>query len=340
MTSYSSIPRRFDRTQAYLYLKGWTNKLFNPNTNKDALRVLLLASIDNDYVEGCAKSLHACGQTVRNHLKQQNPQSLLQVNQQVIHQMKQRGALNKPIMLAVDWHDEMYYGDPKAEGVVGAQPKHGSSYAYRFATASVLLNGERLTLALTPMLDKKIFGHAKRLLDCVFELGVKVKLVLFDRGYYSIELIQYLQALNVGFIIPLPELMKGLVEGEDKPYRTKTHKKRSSQQVSFRLVTLRDRGKFYIFGTNTCLGPKRIRKSYRRRWGIETSYRMIGIFLAKTTSKLYRLRQLYFFLAVVLYNLWVLRNFRRRRSVSAHSLVFSVRLCLALSCLPDVEAGG
>jgi hypothetical protein len=61
--------------------------------------------------------------------------------------MKQKGALNKPLTLAVDWHDEMYYGDPKAEGIVGAMPKQGSCFVYRYATISVLQNGQRLTLA-------------------------------------------------------------------------------------------------------------------------------------------------------------------------------------------------
>jgi hypothetical protein len=37
--------------------------------------------------------------------------------------------------------------------------------------------------------------------------------------------------------------------------------------------------------------------------GIEASYRMIGQFHAKITSKLYRLRKLYFHLAVLLFNI-------------------------------------
>ena len=67
---------------------------------------------------------------------------------------------------------------------------------------------------------------------------------------------------------------------------------------------------------------------------------MIGLFLAKTTSKRYGLRKLYFFLAVVLYNLWVLRNFRSKRAVSVYALKHRVRLSLVLSVLPDLEAGG
>jgi len=67
---------------------------------------------------------------------------------------------------------------------------------------------------------------------------------------------------------------------------------------------------------------------------------LIGLFLAKTTSKLYALRKLYFFLAVVLYNLWVFWNFRRRLVVSVYDLKFAVRLFLVLVWLPDLESGG
>jgi hypothetical protein len=75
--------------------------------------------------------------------------------------MKKRDALSKPLTLAIDWHDIMYYGNPSSQGVVGAVRKNGSNLAYRFATASVLVNGERVTLAVAPMLDKCILGHVK-----------------------------------------------------------------------------------------------------------------------------------------------------------------------------------
>jgi hypothetical protein len=52
--------------------------------------------------------------------------------------MKQKGAQAKTRTLAVDWHDEMYYGNLHPEGIVGAMPKQGSTPAYRFATISVL----------------------------------------------------------------------------------------------------------------------------------------------------------------------------------------------------------
>lgn len=343
MVSYGSIPRKCDRAEAYLYLKEWTDKLFeckNTKRNQDVARVLLTASLDNDYVEGCAQSLQLCGQTVRNHLKQQNPTRFLQVNREVIEKMKKQGALTKPLTLAIDWHDEMYYGDPTAEGVVGAVRKNGSNHAYRFATANVLVNGQRLTLAVTPMLDRCALWHVQQLLACIAELGLTIKLLLFDRGYYSTALIRFLNEAGFKYIIHIPWHGLPLKAGVDRLHTTTTHKNKVSEQATFRLVTVRQKRKLLIFATNTSFKCRKLRKTFRRRWGIETSYRLIGLFLAKTTSKRYVLRKLYFYLAVVLYNLWVLRNFRNKQVVSVYALKCEVGLFLVLSVLPDLESGG
>ena len=52
----------------------------------------------------------------------------------------------------------------------------------------------------------------------------------------------------------------------------------------------------------------RFAKLYRKRWGIETSYRVKGNFRPKTTSRRYVIRMFYFMFSVCLYNLWVLVN--------------------------------
>jgi hypothetical protein len=254
--------------------------------------------------------------------------------------MKQKGALSKPLILAVDWHDEMYYGDPKAEGIVGAMPKQGSCLAYRYATISVLQNGERFTLTVVPMLDRYIFPHVKRLLDCVFELGLSVELLLFDRGYFSTELINYLKEANIKFIMHMPWHRDPLKPGTDMVYTTTSTKKAKAEQATFRVVAVAHKGKVLVFATNTSFRRCRLHRLFRKRWGIETSYRLIGLFLAKTTSKLYVVRRLYFFLAVVLYNLWVFWNFRRRRVVCVYDLKVAVRLCFVLFWLSDLESGG
>ena len=47
---------------------------------------------------------------------------------------------------------------------------------------------------------------------------------------------------------------------------------------------------------------------FRRRWGIETSYRVKGDFRPRTTSKNYIVRSFYFLFSVCMYNLWVVLN--------------------------------
>ncbi|MFP3130016.1 MAG: hypothetical protein RXR51_00295 [Nitrososphaeria archaeon] len=45
-------------------------------------KVIVLSSITNSYVEGTALSVDVCGQTVRNNLKQQDPESVLKYNEE------------------------------------------------------------------------------------------------------------------------------------------------------------------------------------------------------------------------------------------------------------------
>ena len=61
---------------------------------------------------------------------------------------------------------------------------------------------------------------------------------------------------------------------------------------------------------------KRLPNDYRRRWGIETGYAGVETFRAKTTSKNHSLRLLYFFYALILYNVWLLANLILARKFS------------------------
>ena len=99
-------------------------------------------------------------------------------------------------------------------------------------------------------------------------------------------------------------------DGDDLIYKTNSKRKRPDEQATFRIVAVKDRNELLVFATNTDLKPKSIRRMFRKRWAIETSYRMINQFLPKTTSKLYSLRKL-FYLAVLLYNIWVFMNYKR-----------------------------
>ncbi len=49
-----------------------------------------------------------------------------------------------------------------------------------------------------------------------------------------------------------------------------------------------------------------IPEEYRYRWEIETSYRVEDEFEAKTTSRNFTLRVIYFMVGYIIYNLWII----------------------------------
>jgi len=62
-------------------------------------KVIVLSSITNSYVEGTASSIDVCGQTVRNNLKEQDPERVLKYNEE-IKKMRKMGAFKKPVIVA------------------------------------------------------------------------------------------------------------------------------------------------------------------------------------------------------------------------------------------------
>ena len=74
-----------------------------------------------------------------------------------------------------------------------------------------------------------------------------------------------------------------------------------------------------VFATNLRVGPEEAEsfcRRYSRRWQIENEYKSIKHdFIAKTSSKDYRVRLFYFVFAVLLYNIWRLTNFLLKSGV-------------------------
>lgn len=59
--------------------------------------------------------------------------------------------------------------------------------------------------------------------------------------------------------------------------------------------------------------PKSLQFIYKQRWGIETAYRQVHMFLAVTTSRNFGVWVFQMGLAVLLFGLWVQLNWQRVR---------------------------
>lgn len=229
------------------------------------------------------------------------------VFEEQVNELKRKGLLNRPVPIAFDWHDQPFYGEHEsAEMVHGISSKNGSSYAYQYLTASILVDGRRLTVVLTPIKSRAyMLTYIDDALNRIRNMGVKVQFLLFDAGFTSVALPIHLQERGYTYAMRFSsnDVTKrmGLEDGEETLYPS---------DKPFRIIRVDDprAGKSYLFATNMICKPRTVLKRYKRRWGIETSYREHNEFLAKTTSKDYTVRLLYYAIAVCIYNAWCVFN--------------------------------
>lgn len=231
----------------------------------------------------------------------------------------------RPQEVAIDFHDEPYYGrcDPHAPDnwVCRGEAQAGTTYFYRCATAYIMQRDARYTLAVVfvkPSDDKVTL--LERLLTYVRELGVRIRCLYADKGFCAIPVLRWLLAQRIPALVAAPIRGKrggtrALCQGRSS-YRT-THTFQSADhgalsvpvsvvRTSQRRRSGQRRDAWLVY---VCLDvsdpPGRVRKRYRRRFGIESSYRLLEQVRARTTSPSAGLRFLLLGLALLIVNVWI-----------------------------------
>src|SRR5204862_8013641 len=84
------------------------------------------------------------------------------------------------------------------------QAKSGTTHFHAYATAYLVFRGQRFTAAPTAVHHgEALKGVVRRLLRRAAAAGVRPALLLLDRGFYSVDVIRYLQAARYPFLMPL-----------------------------------------------------------------------------------------------------------------------------------------
>ena len=148
---------------------------------------------------------------------------------------------------------------------------------------------------------------------------VSIRHVYLDRGFYQVHVVRELEQQDVDYIVRARPSsgMKGRLSASaetvaDEYTMQRNRKPTASVDVTVFAVPHRtDEDEHVWFVTSLDVDAstaKAYAAAFRRRWGIETSYRQIGDFLPRTSSPTFSVRLFYFLFAVSLYNLWVLAN--------------------------------
>lgn len=233
--------------------------------------------------------------------------------------------------VVIDLNEIPYHGQPQHERreVRRGKAKAGTTHFHTIATAYVVRHGQRFTLALTYVFqDDSLPEVIQRLLRQVSALGVKVRFLLLDRGFFSVAVVRYLQAARRPFLMPVKRTGRRPKNPARSAsvYRYFTWKKSGWDVYSWRdrkgrkatvniCVSLRNyAGKFRRRGRQRLvyaywgLQPTHhrwVREMYRKRFGIETSYRQMHQARIRTTTRDPVRRLLFVGLALILRNAWV-----------------------------------
>jgi Transposase DDE domain len=237
----------------------------------------------------------------------------------------------RPQRLAADLVLIPYHGQPlrDPEEIYRSSAKSGTSHFHAYATLYVIHRGYRFTVALTAVKGGEPLEEVlKRLLRQAAAVGVRCRLLLLDRGFYSVGVIRYLQAARHPFLMPVICRGRAL---DDPRGPSGTNVLLTWEKSGFGNYTLHDaherparvsicvkcryyRGQWHRHGKQRLvyafwgLEPPSfdwVKETYRQRFAIETTYRQLHQARIRTTTRDPVRRLLYVGIALILRNVWV-----------------------------------
>jgi putative transposase len=234
--------------------------------------------------------------------------------------------------VAIDWHLTPYYGEPyrSRNEICRNKQRQGTTHFHAYATACIVQYGHRYTLALTWVRrHESTVTVLRRLLARIREISVKIKVLLLDRAFFSAAVMAFLQKERLPFLMPVmfrgrppkKKKTKGAKKGLRWLKRQKAgwyqHTLKNGKEtlkisvcVAYRSYyhrKKRKRGKQkLLFAAWRVRGaPTEIRERYRKRFGIESSFRQMRQARIYTCTRNPHLRLVFVAVALLLRNLWV-----------------------------------
>ena len=338
------------KEQVYGYAENWLSTALRLNyegrkcTTSVLFRILLIAAGRVVSLFAACRDLAdaPCSRTVYDALSATLPQMgelERRLNLSLCHKLP-KSLLRKSRILAIDLTLIPYHGKPALDikEIFRSKPKSGTSHFHAYATAAVVHKGYRYTVALMHVeYGTSMKDVVKQLVRLIRRRGIKIRYLLLDQGFYSVSVLSYLKRANLGYIVPIllrgrrkkdkkapPSGMRTLLKKKNGDYRqtiTGQDGKRKKARLTIKVCvaskdylhekTGKKRRKKLLYAISKVRRSwQEIREFYRKRFGIETTYRQMHEARIKTCTRDPRLRLLFVAIALVLRNVWVWIHFQ------------------------------
>lgn len=231
---------------------------------------------------------------------------------------------DKNIILAFDYTDEDFYGETQGFDIHGWTGENGVSGKFKFLTCSIISDEipEKIPLISIPI----SLGHYKsyaitHCLSLIKPYIGEVQLIIFDRGFYDKDLMYELQKSNYPYLIFVPkqkdkqEILFPMEKGEQIAiiHDFSINKDKTVYHGETYLSFLKEiydpkseKEYNWVFATNVEeLALSNIVQTYKKRWRIETSFRVHDEARIKCKSKEMKIRYFLFMFQQMLQTQWI-----------------------------------
>jgi Transposase DDE domain len=290
-----------------------------------------LESASNDLKRKNPEARIPSSDTIFNYVNCNNIEDILSsfrtINSEIFNMMELEGKVHD---VAIDFHHVPYYGDKNTPLIRGMKPKSGTSWGYEYCTLDII-GDDKLTLDVIPIsaLKKDYSTLIELLLKRLESISVKIGTVYLDKEFCNDDTISALAKLKIDFVIACKSNKKIKKELEEfkkengyKPTVFEYHFNENG--TKFNLVAAPHEKKEYIlFATNKDVKSieefeKSIPEEYKKRWNIETGYRVKNDFKICTCTKSPVARTLFFIIQCALYN--ILNMLKSVLEITAHEM--------------------
>ncbi len=294
-----------------------TKKITGFHYNKE----LLEASAYNTYLETIgnkADSLYSL-------IKEVEPEMIYWSYLDVVKLISTKFALyNKCVMLAFDYTDEDFYGNVQGLHIHGWTGKDAVTGKFKFLTCSIVSDDipQKIPLISIPIhVGHYMSKEVSFCLTLIKKLVGEIKLILFDRGFYSKDLMNTVDIADYPYLIFVPKnkMIKKELEVMEKDevkiisYKYKYSANKTRIEGETYLAFLKqifsrklEKDMDWAFATNVDdINLSEIIKTYKKRWIIENGFKMQDEALIKCKSSDMNIRFFIFVYQQLLQTLWI-----------------------------------
>ncbi|ELZ96569.1 transposase [Haloferax sulfurifontis] len=317
-----------------------------------AMRVLVAAANGNAFVNDAAENLDLkpwydgseipTGQTLIYHIRkstrEQITQMFMEANEPLFEIAADHDYFPDRAEVAIDITDWPYYGDPDSDEYVrGTKPGRNYARAWKYITLSLVGTDTPFILLVLPVRKRSEAPQYVRRLLRFANQYLDLHRVYLDAGteFYNSDTISTVNEFGLELVMQgrksgsdIKHFLNGMgwldMESSYIPYGVgdldednyhavgvKSEKK-SKLRKSKPEKPMDDYTYFYTNIDPSEVPPEELASDYRRRWGIETGFRVLKEeFLSKSASPDSVVRTFYFNFAAHLYNIWTVANIRR-----------------------------